>query len=157
MGRPGKLEFAWNRHALVVALAKGEKTQRQLAGEFGVLQQTISDFASRNAEEIQAVRDNSMSEYTGLALADKANRLALYEELIETLRKGTPKVAGKDATYVRDKDGNQVMEIDAANINRAVRQIAEELGALPTRVQLTGEIDVKTEYTINGVDPENLK
>lgn len=158
MPEPNKLEeFAWVRHALIVALARGEKSQRQLAGEFSVTDAAITSFKSRHAEEIAAVRANAMSEYTGLQLADKAARLAAYEDLIRKLTKGAPKVAGKDAKYVKDEDGNQVYEIDSGGLTRALRNIAEELGALPTRIQLTGEMDVKTEYTINGVNPDNLK
>lgn len=154
---PDPLETPWNRRALMVQLAKGAKTQTQLAGEYGVIQQSISAFAKRHADEIQAIIDNGLDEMTGIALAKKEARLATYQELINRLSAGTPKVAGKDGRVVKDPEtGEVVYEIDAGQINKALRSMAEELGQLPARVVITGDLEVKTNYQINGVEPGDL-
>lgn len=141
----------------MVQLARGDRTQSSLAGEYGVVQQSISAFADRHSDEIQAIIDNGLNEMTGIALAKKEARLATYQELIERLSPGTPKVAGKDGRQVRDPDtGEPIYEIDAGQINKALRQMAEELGQLPARVVITGDLEVKTNYQINGVEPSDL-
>ena len=149
----------------MVQLARGNKTQSQLAGEYGVHQTSISDFKLRHADEIQAIIDNGLDEMTGIALAKKEARLATYQELIERLMPGTPKVAGKDGRpvqeeYVDEETGETkwrtVYEIDAGQINKALRSMAEELGQLPARVVITGDLEVKTNYQINGVEPGDL-
>lgn len=141
----------------MVQLARGNKTQSQLAGEYGVHQTSISDFKLRHADEIQAIIDNGLDEMTGIALAKKEARLATYQELIKKLSAGTPKVAGKDGVQVRDPEtGEAIYEIDAGQINRALRSMAEELGQLPARVVITGDLEVKTNYQINGVEPGDL-
>lgn len=68
-----------------------------------------------------------------------------------------PKIACKDAGYVRDEDGNVVYEIDAGVAQKILRNVAEELGHLPNRVTLAGDVGVTTNYTVNGVDPGALK
>ena len=154
---PDPLETPWNRRALMVQLARGNKTQAQLAGEYGVVQQSVSDFKARHIDEIQAIIDNGLDEMTGIALAKKEARLATYQELIERLSPGTPKVAGKDGVQVRDPEtGEPIYEIDAGQINKALRSMAEELGQLPARVVITGDLEVKTNYQINGVEPGDL-
>lgn len=154
---PDPLETPWNRRALMVQLARGNKTQTQLAGEYGVHQTSVSEFKFRHADEIQAIIDNGLDEMTGIALAKKEARLATYQELINRLIVGTPKVAGKDGVQVRDPEtGDPIYEIDAGQINKALRSMAEELGQLPARVVITGDLEVKTNYQINGVEPGDL-
>lgn len=162
---PRKLETPWTRRQLIVDLALSGKSQSALAERYGVVQASVSEFAARHAAEIQAVRDDSENEFAGIAIAEKAVRLATYADILEKALKPTPKVAGKDASYVlmpEDPDNpgaerRPVMEIDAAAALKALRNVAEELGHLPNRVTLGGEIGIKTDYTINGVDPENLR
>jgi hypothetical protein len=66
-------------------------------------------------------------------------------------------MTGKE--YVHDpKNGNElVYEIDANAAIKVLRGVAEELGHLPSRIVLAGGLEVKTNYTLNGVDPDNLK
>lgn len=152
----GRLEFPHVRHYLILELAKGTKTQIQLAGELGVDSSSISTFRQRHHDEIEACIANHLDELTGIVLADKATRLSVYQDLIEKLSVPTPKMAGKE--YVIDPaDGKVVREIDAGAIIKALRAMAEELGQLPTRMVITGDVGVRTNYTVNGVDPGNLK
>ena len=151
------LENPLTRRVLQQDLAHGGQSQEALGKKYGVTQQAISDFAERHAAAIQQIRDDAENEFAGLAIAQKAARLEVYGELIKAAMQPVPKVAGKDAGYVRDEDGNVVYEIDAGVAGRLLRNVAEELGHLPNRVTLGGEVGVRTDYTINGVNPEALK
>lgn len=153
-----KLERVGVRRALIVELARGKRSQSQLAALYDCSQPAITAFKHRHAEEIKAIQDADMDEFAGLMIASKAARLAVYTELLEKVQQGTPKVAGKDADYVRDPEtGRPIIEIDAGAAARVLRNVAEELGHLPTRVQITGDVQVRTNYTVNGVDPDLLK
>lgn len=143
------------------ALAAGEQSQSQIAEEFGVTQQAISDFGRRYATEIQEIRANLADEFAGLWIARKANRLAMYEEIAQQALKPTPKVS-PSGKVVRDIDPETgevyvVMEVDGRTALSAGKQAAEELGQLATRVQLGGELSTTTTYRVEGVQPEDLR
>ena len=38
-----------------------------------------------------------------------------------------------------------------------MKQAAEEMGQLPTRLQVSGDMQIRTNYTIDGVNVEDLK
>lgn len=159
-GRPRVevLEHPLTRRVLQQDLAHGGMSQTKLAEKYGVSQSSISEFAARHAATIQQIRDDAANEFAGLAIAKKAARLEVYRELLDKAMQPIPKVAGKDADYVRDEDGNVVYEIDAGVAAKVLRQVAEELGELPNRVTLSGGLDMThTNYTVNGVSPEALK
>ena len=158
-GRPRVplLEHPLTRRLLQTDLAHSGKSQGELAAKYGVSQPSISDFAERHAATIQQIRDDAADEFAGLAIAKKAARLEVYRELLDAAMQPVPKTAGKDADYVRDEDGNVVYEIDAAVAGKLLRNVAEELGHLPNRVTLGGEVGIRTDYTVNGVAPDNLR
>lgn len=157
----GPLEIPWTRRQLIVDLALSGKTQTELAEKYGVSQPSISDFKARHATEVAAVLADSENEFAGIALAEKANRLATYQEMLKVALEATPKVNGKgEIVYgLPDADGERhpIMEIDAGVAQKILRNMAEELGHLPNRVTLAGEVGVTTNYTVNGVDPGALK
>jgi hypothetical protein len=156
-GSQGKLELPWVRRAIMVQLATGNKTQAQISREYACSEVAISQFKKRHADEIEAIRENHLDQFTGIAIAQKAARLQAYEEILEKCLTPTPKMTGKE--YVHDpKNGNElVYEIDANAAIKVLRGVAEELGHLPSRIVLAGGLEVKTNYTLNGVDPDNLK
>ena len=156
-GSGGKLELPWIRRAIMVQLATGNKTQEAIAREYGADGSAITAFKKRHADEIQAIRDNAMDEFTGIAIAEKAARLAAYEDILRKCMTPTPKMAGKEYVHDPKNPGEIVYEINAKEAMKALRQVAEELGHLPSRIVLAGGLEVKTNYTLNGVDPENLK
>lgn len=158
-GRPRVplLENPLTRRILQQDIAHGGTSQAELAKKYGVDPSSISDFAARHAATIQQIRDDAANEFAGLAIARKAARLEVYQDLIAACLKPTPKTAGKDGDWVRDEDGNVVYEIDAGVAGRLLRNVAEELGHLPNRVTLGGEVGVTTNYQINGVNPEALR
>lgn len=158
---PSPLELPWTRRQLIVDLALSGKSQEALADKYGVTQSAVSQFKARHRAEIQAVLDDRENEFAGIAIADKQNRLASYAHILETALKPTPKTNGKGELVFGKPDENGerpvIMEIDAGAALKALRNVAEELGHLPNRVTLGGEVGVRTEYTINGLDPGALK
>jgi hypothetical protein len=142
-------------------LALGELSQSQIGAQFGVTQQSVSEFAQRYATEIAEIRANLADEFAGLWIAKKVNRLAMYEEIAQQALKPTPKVtpAGK---VVRDVDPatgtvETIMEIDGRLAAQVAKQAAEEMGQLPTRLQVSGEMNTTTTYRVEGVAPEDLQ
>lgn len=121
---------AWTRRALMRELALGKATQDQLAEKYGCGRYAITDFKRRHAAEIQAIQDRAVDEFAGIMIADKANRLAMYQEQVE---------AAEDRG-------------DWKLVARLLRQVAEEMGHLPSRVQVSGAVDVHTSYSITGAD-----
>lgn len=158
-GRPRTplLEHPLTRRLLQTDLAHSGKSQTELGEKYGVDQSSISEFAARHAATIQQIRDDAANEFAGLAIAQKAARLEVYRELVDACMTPVPKTAGKDGDWVRDEEGNVVYEIDAAVAGKLLRNVAEELGHLPNRVTLGGEVGVTTNYQFNGVDPEKLR
>jgi len=142
-------------------LAAGGQSQEAIAAKHGVTQGAVSQFAKKYAVEIQEIRENMADEFAGLWITKKHNRLAMYEEIAAQALKPTPKVtpAGK---VVRDVDpitGNveTVMEIDGRLAAQVAKQAAEEMGQLPTRLQVSGEMNTTTTYRVEGVAPEDLQ
>jgi hypothetical protein len=156
-----KLEKPWTRRQLIVQLATSGKTQIQLAQEYDVTQPAISHFAARHRQTIEQVRADQENEFAGIAIAEKAIRLATYLDVLDTALKPVPKVNAKgEIMYgLPDESGERhpIMEIDASVAQKILRNVAEELGHLPNRVTLGGEVGVTTNYRINGVDPGALK
>lgn len=137
MALPGHLEKPWRRIPLLRELAAGEKTQTQLAAEYGCQQSAVSTFASRHAEEITALRDKLDSEWAGLWVAQKAARLAVYQNDIEQM----------DEVGVTD-------EKLAALKAKLLRQVAEEVGDLRADLNVTGRV---LHHVIEGVTLSDLE
>lgn len=133
-------------------------SQGELAKKYGVVQSSISEFAERHAATIQQIRDNAADEFAGLAIAKKAARLEVYRELLDAAMTPVPKMAGGAVVIdPESEEGAIVYEIDAGVAAKVLRQVAEELGELPNRVTLGGEVGVTTNYKINGLDPSALQ
>ena len=124
----------------MVALARRTGSQQELADQYGVTQPAIAQFKKRHKTEIDEIARNADDEFAGIALAKQTNRLSAYDQVAEKM---------KDAALLGDEKA-------AAAFGRILRNMAEELGALPTRVQLQGDLAVRTTYTVNGVAPEDL-
>lgn len=117
---------AWTRRKLMRELALGEKTHAQLAAEYGATREAVSRFKARHAQEIEDIIARSDDEFAGILITQKANRLAMYQEQVE---------------QAEDRK-------DWKLVARLLRQVAEEMGHLPSRMQISGAVDVHTSYTI---------
>lgn len=134
-GERAPLMRAWTRLALIKELALGQQTQHSLAEKYGVSDQSISEFKQKHKAAIADVLANADAEFSGILLAQKSNRLSMYQGMIEAA-----------------EDNN-----DHKGAAKMLRQMAEELGHLPTRLQVSGQLDTKTKYVIEGVDLEGLR
>jgi archaellum component FlaC len=133
-----KLEKGWAKSRLIMELARMEKTQVDLAQEYGVVQSSISEFASRHRDEIEAHKAHIKDELFGLWIADKRNRLAEYQTDVEAINDALESEA--DEKLLRAKLA-------------VMRQVAEELGQLKAQVDLSGRLT----YVIEGVDMDALR
>lgn len=131
-------------------------TQVELAEKYGVSQPSISDFKSRRAEEIKAIAANADDEYAGMWIAQKQARLAEYERLHEIALTPTPKVDNKGNQVRHPTTGEPVFEVALGEARQVLKQGAEEMGQLPTRLQIQGDLQTTTTYRIENVSNEDL-
>lgn len=152
MATRGALERGHVKLKLIRELATGEHTQSDLAARYGVDQSAISLFRSRHAERIADVAARLDDEFAGLWVAEKAARIATYQEQIEH-------VADLLTTPPEEDERGAGVNVSTAELMRtqaaALRAIADELGQIPARVQVqhSGSLDVR----LNGVDLEALR
>lgn len=118
---------------LMRLLAEGEHTQAELAERFETAVGTITQFKHRHKAEIQEIQQNLADEFAGLWIAKKENRISEYQAQAERFRESEdPKLVARTQT--------------------ALRSVAEELGALPTRQTVNLEGSAKVHHVVNGVD-----
>ena len=154
MPDPNKLGGLIKRK-LVRELAHGEMNQTQLAEKYDVDPSAISHFAKRNRDEIEAVRKDMDDEFAGLLITQKANRLSAYEQIFERAMTAVTKIAA-NGRVAYDENGNPIKEFAGELAAKVLKQAAEEMGQLPNRVSLSGNVDVHTTYTVLGVEPGDL-
>jgi predicted transcriptional regulator len=120
-------------------LAMAEVSQNELARRHGVTKSAVSQFARRHAARIAEIREHLDDQFAGLWIADKANRLAVYQHEVEAIA------------------GNTHHEWVKAKAT-LLKNVAEETGQLPPRatavivpvvhiIEAGGEIDVKADLT----------
>jgi hypothetical protein len=127
---------AWTRLGLMRDLALDEATHAELGIKYNCTREAVSRFRKRHEAEIADIVARADEEFAGILITQKRNRLAMYQEQVE---------GAEDR-----KDWKLVA--------RLLRQVAEEMGHLPSRMQISGAVDVHTSYTITGADgvPVNL-
>jgi len=130
-GRHTPLErFPWIKRALIKELALGTATHTALAEKFGVHKDSITAFRKRHAYDIAEAINDAEDEFTGILVAQKAVRLSVYQDQIEQAL----------------EHGNGTL------VARLLRQVAEEMGHLPSRVQVSGSVGFQTSYVITAED-----
>lgn len=126
-------------------LAEG-KSQSSIARMYGVSQALISKFNTEHADEIGEVRGKLEDAYEGLWIADKKRRVAEYQAVAEEMRDlESESVAMGKVTVVEARRAQMA----------ALRSVADELGAIPQRVQVEGGTN-PVRHILEGVDPEAL-
>lgn len=131
------------KHRLLHELARGEKQRIQLAEEYGVVPSAITNFAHRHAAELEQIRRDLDNEFAGLWIAQKAARLAEYEQDVNRINDTLDDEERPDTNLMRTKQA-------------ALRQVAEELGQIPSKVNLSVE-PVTVRYEVVGVETEELE
>jgi hypothetical protein len=160
----------YQRLQMMRDLALGAETQKALGVKYGCTQGAISLFRKRYADEIEAIRSNLQDEWAGLWAADKRARVAVYQDTIKTLDDQVElAIAGQliDSKKLRELLGESTDVVqplgDISDVlakllkarDRALHAIAEELGQLPSRVQVMIG-GPKTTLTIEGVDVDKI-
>jgi len=151
----GKLS-GLNKRKVIRELALGELSQSALAEKYDVTPAAITMFKKRNAEAIAAVRADADNEFAGILIAEKVNRVQMYEELLHKALVPMPKVSNKGTLVTDPETGEYVYEVDVRAAMQALKSVAEEMGQLPNRVTIGGELSTTTTYRVEGVTPEDL-
>lgn len=167
-----KLEPAHIKQRLIRELAEQKKTQAVLAKEYGVSHPSIVSFKQRHKRRIEAVRADLENEFAGLWIADKSARVAHYEATIEQLDaqifRALEGLTDRESIVAQLMSGTAVEDIDVAgDISdtltrlmkekaRALRAVAEELGQLPSRVQVNLGAGTSATLKLEGVDLDKL-
>lgn len=168
----GKLsKHVRTRVALIHELATGGKTHAVLAREYGVGRTGITMFATRYRTQIERAAANLDDEFAALWSASKRARVAEYEQGIETLNgqielavRGVLRELNAGGYDPEDEDpADDVSAVDVSDVlgrlyrarDRALRSIAEELGQLPSRVQITVGGKSAT-LRLEGVDTDKI-
>ena len=151
------------KRKLILALAHQQGRKADLAGEFGISPSTLTRFIARHKEEIEAVRAGTEQRMTDLWIADKGARMAAYQRDVDVVEAEIESVVADrssqdgdvfpgegDARLVDTSD--QLGRLMRAK-HRALRQAAEELGQIPSKVQINvgGE---RVKHVLEGVDIE---
>jgi hypothetical protein len=133
----GALERSWTRHRLIRDMALEEKTGAELARIYGVSPAAISLFKKRHLHEVEEIRENLADEYAGVWVARKLERIRSYQDAAEKMSSGeSPR--------------------QAEVLVGILKAVAEELGDLPARQQVTVNTADVT-YQILAVDIEDLQ
>lgn len=148
----GRLSRGRNRAILIRELALGAAPKTALAKRFGVTDAAIRLFEARWEAEIDAARGDLESEWVGLWIADKYNRIAELQQIAEDVGEQLTDIAGRLEGF-DNQIGVPLLKI----YKDILRQVAEELGQLP---KSTSEAFIPVPPTIvynyPGVDPTKL-
>jgi hypothetical protein len=155
------------RVGLIRDLAEGKLTQRKLAEKYDATQEGIRDFLKRHKAEVERLRENLEDHLFGLWIADKAARLAEYQDDVElTNAELEAALEGRLGVSTTDSEGNVTWERveDLSDVigrllrgkHRALRSVAEERGHLPARVVLSTGDGARVHHIIENVDHEKL-
>jgi hypothetical protein len=116
----------------------------ELQEKYSVSQPCLWKFRQDFAAEIEAVRNDLLSqvhdETSGLWIADKSKRIAEYQQDVDDINE----MLGKCLDHVLIK-----------HKHAALKAVAEELGALPTRTVSQGADEGYVHYTVRL--PDELK
>lgn len=132
------LTRGWRKVFVMRELAKGERTQGDIAREFGVSSAAVTQFAQAHGPEIDEIRASLASEWAGLWVADKNKRLAEYQSDIDKITQD-----------LIDTPDDKLLALKV----KILRQVAEETGQLKNQVEVGGTIT----YVVRGVDPDDLQ
>ena len=136
-------------HELCMRLAVGKLAKARLAEIYDVSIATITKFEKKYSFRIEDIKEeiakNLEDDFIGLWVANKVHRVASYQADIEFLEGYLSDDAEVDdaVKVIKTKHG-------------ALRSVAEELGQLPTRVQVDLSGQTKVNYCIEGINPKDV-
>lgn len=139
----------------VMRMAAEGRPTREIAARFGASVGAVNEFKRDFKAEIAEIAADLENEFAGLWIADKRARLAEYQRNVavcdEMMQRELDKGPGEEiertnrdgeleCVIIGATDPDVVAKMTKAR-DRALRQVAEELGQLPSRVRInvTGE------------------
>jgi hypothetical protein len=132
----------YEKHELCHHLAKEDIPVTRLAELYGVTDQAIRDFRKRHIKKITAIREAFVAgldtKLVGLWIANQEARIAAYQDDVDLIDQHLAESLDPDAgsdKFLRIKHG-------------ALKSVAEELGALPTRATVDHSGNVEVKYTV---------
>jgi hypothetical protein len=128
---------------VLVELAKGELTHAAIAAQVGVSRPVVTRYAARNGAFIDRMRQDMGNEMSGLWIAEKAKRVAVYQQQVEDVTSLPVEAQLAEPALVR-------------NAQRALRGVAEELGSLPVRASAPPAEGGTVGYELVGVDMDKV-
>jgi len=130
----------YEKHELCHHLAKEDIPVTRLAELYGVTDQAIRDFRKRHAKKIEAIREAFVAgldtRLVGLWIADQGNRIAAYQDDVDLI--------DHHLAESLDKESGGLLRIK----HSALKSVAEELGALPTRATVDHSGNVEVKYVV---------
>lgn len=117
-------------------------THEQLSEQYDVSRTAITMFAGRHREAIERKREGIAGEFDGLWIAKKSRRIAEYQDDVELANAEMKLIVDKrDEAMLIAEHGGLADVSDALGKlgrlkHRAIQSTAEELGQLPSRVQV---------------------
>lgn len=124
----GVLSRGRNKVIMIRELALGATPKAELARRYGVTARAVTFFEQRHALEITEARGDLENEWVGLWVAEKRNRVAELQQLIEDLNEQIAKHAA--GGYFDNNVGLPAIKLVAA----LYEQVAKELGQIPKQV-----------------------
>ena len=111
----------------------------------------------------RVIRDLALTAMTQQELADKygVTRAAISAFKMRNAEEIAAVAADADNEYagiwIADKANRLTAYGEIYEAMQALKSVAEEMGQLPTRLQVSGEMATTTTYRIENVNPEDLK
>jgi predicted transcriptional regulator len=133
---------SWRKMEVCRWLAEKKYTQTQIAEMCEVTPDAVSKFAKRNASIIEEIRNNLEDEMAGMWVAKKKNRIAYLMRQVELVENVLDAGVEVDPSMLRAGQA-------------AIKQIAEELGQLPSRLTVV-QAPQEVRYIVEGVDPSDV-
>ncbi len=151
----GQLYRGHEKRQLIIDIAMGTLTHRELAKREGLALQDIQDFAEEHERDIaecqQMLMGRLAEEVAGLWISNKANRLAEYQEEIEELRDFLAELRENGIRWSRSHRDMLKAYLEL------FRQVADELGAYPQRASAPARTGQTVHYVIETDDTKALQ
>lgn len=149
-------------HEILMSLADGQMSYKEIADYFDRGEQTIYNFATANRAKITKIKNRTSDETDYIWLAKKNLRLkemeSKYGDLQELLEDMEDQ---RDCKQDREDCGHHDHSINAALYVKIVaqqqslmKQAAEEMGHLPTRLPNEGAPPERVEWVVTHEDRE---
>lgn len=130
------------------------KTNRQIAEEFGISQQRVSQIIRKWRDDHPVVRDELASQSITMLNELRRRQFALAEQI----KAGAPVAVGKDGNKLYEDDGTAVRDYSGylkalAEVRLTDAQIAKRMGLdAPDRLETTATV----RYQVEGIEPGAL-